>query len=185
MRKNFGAQPLLYPQPVLIIGTYDEKGTPNLMNAAWGGISDGNEISLSLTETHKTYKNILLKRAFTVSVATAKYVVEEDYVGIASGNKVENKFEKTGFHAEKSDFVDAPIVKELPVTLECTLKKINEDGIVVGEIVNVSADESVLGENGKIDVNKVDAISYDPSNHYYVRLGEIVGKAFSDGKKLM
>ena len=93
MRKNFGAQPLLYPQPVLIIGTYDEKGTPNLMNAAWGGISDGNEISLSLTETHKTYKNILLKRAFTVSVATAKYVVEEDYVGIASGNKVENKFE--------------------------------------------------------------------------------------------
>ena len=184
MRKNYGAKTWMYPMPVLMIGTYDEKGTPNLMNAAWGGIYDTNQIMICISETHKTTKNIEINGAFTVSFATAKTVVACDYFGIVSGNDVPDKFDKAGFHAQKSEFVNAPIVKELPMTLECKLVKFNEDGICIGEIVNVSADDSVIGEDGRIDYKLLDPICYDSVTHAYTRLGDEVGKAFSDGKKL-
>ena len=183
MRKNFGSKPWVYPQPVLIIGTYDSEGKPDAMNAAWGGQYDTNQVMLSLGE-HKTTENIRLKGAFTVSFATAAQVVASDYVGIVSANEDPDKMKKSGFTTTKSEFVDAPIINELPMTLECKLLKFNEDGIVVGEIVNVSADESILDEEGNIDAAKLDAIIFDPVNATYLRLGEKVGNAFSDGAKL-
>lgn len=184
MRKNFGARTWLYPMPVLIVGTYDENGIPNAMNAAWGGIYDTNQVMVCLADDHKTTENIKKAGAFTVSFATAKTVVPCDYVGIVSANVAPDKFAKAGFHATKSDFVNAPIIKELPMTVECKLVKFNEDGICVGEIVNVSADESVLDKNGRIDAKKLDPIIYDSVTHAYWNFGERVGQAFSDGKKI-
>lgn len=185
MRKNFGAKPYTYPQPVFILAAYGEDGTPYAMNAAWGGISDDNELSMCISAGHKTTKNILAKGAFTVSMATVKYLAACDYVGIVSGNTVPDKFEKAGFHAVKSAFVDAPLIEELPVAVECRLKSYDENTCrMVGEIVNVSVDESVLDENGNVDVAKVRPITFDPFNNTYVALGEIAGKAFHDGKEL-
>ena len=185
MRKNFGSKPLCYPQPVFIIGTYNEDGTPNAMNAAWGGISESNEISICVSETHKTTANILARKAFTVSMATADQMVACDYVGIASGNKVADKFAKTGWHAIKSEFVDAPLIDELPMAMECRLISYDEETCrLVGEIVNVSADESVLGENGKVDPAKLRPITFDPMNNAYLVLGEKVGNAFRDGAQI-
>jgi len=185
MRKNFGPKPLLYPQPVFIIAAYDENGVPNAMNAAWGGISEANEVSICISAGHKTTKNILAKGAFTVSMATADTVVACDYVGVASGNKVENKMEKAGFHTTKSEFVDAPLIDELPMAVECRLKSYDEETCrLVGEIVNVCADESVLGENGKVDVAKLRPITFDPMNGAYCVIGEKVGNAFKDGLQI-
>ena len=171
--------------PVLIIGTYDENGTPDAMNAAWGGIYDTNLVMVCLADEHKTTENIKKTGAFTVSFATAKTVVPCDYVGIVSANDEPNKLEKAGFHAVKSAHVNAPIIEELPMTVECKLVKFNEDGICIGEIVNVSADESVLDENGKVDAKKLDPIIYDSVSHAYFSFGERVGQAFSDGKKII
>lgn len=185
MRKNFGAKPICYPMPVYIIGTYGADGTPNAMNAAWGGISEEKEISICISEDHKTTENILARKAFTVSMATAKYVRECDYVGIVSGNKEPDKFAKAGFHATKSAFVDAPLIDELPMAVECSLVSYDPETCrLVGQIVNVSADESVLGENGKVDVAKLQPITYDPMNHHYLVLGEKVGQAFQIGLTL-
>ena len=184
MRKNFGAKNWLYPMPVLIIGTYDECGVPNAMNAAWGGVYDTNQVMVCLADDHKTTENIRRTGAFTVSFATAKAVAPCDYVGIVSANDVPDKFTKAGFHATKSEHVDAPVIDELPMTVECKLIKFNEDGICIGQIVNVCADECILDENGKIDVSKLDPIIYDGVTHGYWSFGERVGQAFSDGKKL-
>ncbi|MBQ1251433.1 MAG: flavin reductase family protein [Firmicutes bacterium] len=185
MRKNFGSKPFLYPMPVLIIGTYDENGVPNAMNAAWGAISDYTQISVCVSSGHKTMKNIRAKKAFTVSIADAANVVAADYVGIVSGNKVLDKFENTGWHAVKSENVDAPIIEELPMTLECTMASYDEESeMLVGDIVNICADERVLSEDGKIDPAKLDPITYDPINNTYLRLGQKVGDAFADGTKL-
>ena len=150
MRKNFGAKPFTYPQPVFIIAAYDENHIPNAMNAAWGGISEMNEISICVSKGHKTTANILKRKAFTVSMAEAGQVVACDYVGIVSGNKDYNP----------------------------------ETSILRGEIVNVSVDERVLGENGKVDASKVVPIIFDPFNNDYLKVGEKVGNAFSDGKIL-
>lgn len=182
MRKNFGKKPWVYPQPVLMIGTYDENGTPNLMNAAWGGQYGANTVMLCLG-SHKTTDNIKLKGAFTVSFATAGTVIPCDYVGIVSANNEPNKLKKAGFTVVKSEFVDAPIINELPLTLECKLLKFNEDGNVIGEIINVSADESILTDDN-VDYKKLDAIIFDPTAAAYIRLGEKVGNAFKDGAKL-
>ena len=185
MRKNFGAKPLSYPQPVYIIATYGEDGVPNAMNAAWGGISDMKEISICISAGHKTTANILKRKAFTVSMAEAGQVAACDYVGIVSGNKVADKFAKAGFHAVKSVFVDAPLIEELSVAVECKLIDFNpETCILRGEIVNVSVDERVLDENGKVDVAKVVPVIFDPFNNDYLKVGEKAGKAFSDGKQL-
>lgn len=180
-RVDFGGAPMIYPMPVLIVGTYDENGVPNAMNAAWGGITDMNEITISMSE-HKTTKNFAVTGAFTVSMATEDCVVACDYVGMESANVVPDKFAKAGFHATKSSFVNAPIIDELPMTLECRVKSF-EDGILTGTIVNISADERILTD-GKIDPTKLRPITYDPVNKTYVGLGKVVGKAFSDGLKL-
>ena len=180
-RVNFGAKPYMYPMPVLIVGTYDENGVPNAMNAAWGITTDFQEITISLSE-HKTTKNLVATGAFTVSMATEDTVIACDYVGVESGNTVLNKFEKAGFHATKSTRVNAPLIDELPMALECKVKSY-ENGILIGEIVNVCADESVITD-GKIDTKKLKPITFNPCNNTYIGLGKVVGKAFSDGMKL-
>ena len=185
MRKNFGPKPLCYPQPVFIIGTYDENGNPDAMNAAWGGISEENEVSICISADHKTTYNLLDRKAFTVSMATADTVIPCDYVGIVSGNKVPDKFAKAGFHATKSEFVDAPLIDELPMAMECQLISYDPETCrLVGRIVNVSADESVLNEKGKVDPAKLRPITFDPMNNAYLVLGEKVGNAFKDGMQL-
>lgn len=180
-RVDLGSKPLVFPMPVLIIGTYDKDGVPDAMNAAWGMISDYKEISISLSE-HKTTENIAVTGAFTVSFGTEDTVVSCDYVGIESASKVPDKFAKAGFTATKSDKVNAPLINEFPVALECKVKSF-EDGILVGEIVNVVADESVLTD-GQVDIKKLKPIAFDPSAHTYVSLGDAVGKAFSVGAVL-
>lgn len=185
MRKNFGAKTWAYPMPVFIIGSYDAEGKPNAMNAAWGGIYDTNQVMVCLADDHKTTDNIRISGAFTVSFATESTVVASDYVGIVSANDNADKLAIAGFHAVKSEFVNAPMFDELPMAVECKLLKFNEDGICIGEIVNVSADEGVLDGNGRIDPKKLAPICYDSVNHNYLSLGNPVGKAFFDGKKLM
>lgn len=184
MRKNFGVENWLYPMPVLIVGTYDENGVPNAMNAAWGGIYDTNQVMVCLSHDHKTTDNIKKTGAFTISFATADMVVPCDYVGIVSANDIPDKFDRAGFHAIKAEYVNAPAIDELPMTIECKLIKFNEDGICIGEIVNVSADESILDENGKIDVKKLDPISYDGVTNAYWKMGDKAGQAFSDGNNI-
>lgn len=184
MRKNFGVKNWLYPMPVFIVGSYDENGVPNAMNAAWGGIYDTNLVMVCLADDHKTTENIKKNGAFTISFATSAMVASCDYVGIVSANDVPDKFSRAGFHATKSAHVNAPIIDELPMTVECNLLKFNEDGICIGEIVNVSADESILDAGGRIDAKKFDPIIYDSVSHAYWNFGEKVGKAFSDGKKI-
>ena len=185
MRKNFGAKPMCYPMPVYIIATYGADGTPNAMNAAWGGISEETEITICVDAEHKTMENILARKAFTVSMGTADQVVACDYVGIVSGNKVPDKFAKAGFHATKSEFVDAPLIDELPMALECRLISYDPESCrLVGEIVNISADEAILNPDGKVDAAKLRPITYDPMTHAYLVVGEKVGQAFHDGTAL-
>lgn len=182
-RKNFGAKTYLYPQPVLIIGTYDEDGNPNAMNAAWGGIAGPSEIIVDLG-SHKTTDNIQKTKAFTISIADAEHTVASDYVGVVSANKEPDKLKKAGFTTVKSDFVNAPIINELPLVLECELKEIINGSLYLGEIKNVSADESILDDNGEVDLTKFSPITYDPIHHGYYKLGEKVGNAFKDGLQL-
>ena len=184
MRKNFGVKNWLYPMPVFIVGSYDENGVPNAMNAAWGGIYDTNLVMVCLADDHKTTENIKKSGAFTISFATSNMVASCDYVGIVSANDVPDKFSRAGFHATRSEQVNAPIIDELPMTVECKLLKFNEDGICIGEILNVSADESILDAEGRIDAKKLDPIIYDSVTHAYWNFGEKVGRAFSDGKKI-
>ena len=180
-RVNFGAKPFVYPMPVLIVGTYDENGVPNAMNAAWGCVTARSEISISMSN-HKTTVNFAKTGAFTVSFATEDTVLSCDYVGVESGKKVPDKFVKAGFHASKSEYVNAPLIDELPMALECKVKSY-ENGILVGEIVNVNAEESILTD-GQIDPKKLKPITYDPVNQAYIGLGEKVGNAFKDGLTL-
>lgn len=184
MRKNFGQQTWFYPMPVLIVAAYDEKGTANAMNAAWGGVYDTNKVIICLDESHKTTQNIKVRKAFTVSFADVNHVKECDYLGIVSGNEVSNKIEKAGFTTEKSSFVDAPVIKELPMTLECKLIKFDDNGNIIADIVNVSADEKILNDKGKIDPLKLQPISYDGVGHKYLKVSEVAGNAFEDGKAI-
>ena len=179
-RKDFGKKAWVYPEPVLILGTYDENGVPNAMNAAWGGMYDYTEVIVSLSD-HKTTENLAKRGAFTLSFATKKTMASADYVGIVSGKEVPNKVEKAGWHAIHSNFVDAPLFEELPLAIECKVKSF--DGILIGEIVNISADESILTD-GKPDVKKLEAICFDPFGNHYVLANEVVGNAFKDGLKL-
>ena len=170
---------------MFIIASYNADGSANAMNAAWGGISEETEITICVDNAHKTAENLLARKAFTVSMATAQMMTACDYVGIVSGSKEPGKFAKAGFHATKSEFVDAPLIDELPMALECEVISYDEETCrLVGRIVNVCADESVLGENGKVDAAKLQPITYDPMNHHYLVLGETVGQAFQAGVAL-
>lgn len=172
--------------PVLMVATYNEDGSVNVMNAAWGTMQERGTVALNLTESHKTVKNIKARGAFTVSIADAAHVAEADYFGIASGNKVPDKLEKAGLTASKAETVDAPVINEFPLCLECKFieYQANEYGCgVIGKVVNVTADESVM-PNGKLDMSLVNAITFDPYTHGYYRVTERVGEAFKDGLQL-
>ncbi len=185
MRKNFGAKPWTYPQPVFILAAYDEKGNACAMNAAWGGISEVNQVAVCISAEHKTTENILASGAFTLSMATADTVIPCDYVGVVSGNDDPDKMKKAGFTCTKSELLDAPIIDQLPMTLECKLISYDSEScILLGEIINVSADESILDENGKIDAEKLRPITFDPVSNTYRVIGEKVGFAFRDGLAL-
>ncbi len=184
-RINIGARPFTAPQPVWIIATYDENGVPNAMNAAWGGISEFKEISVCLTPTHKTCKNFMKTGALTINIADADHVVACDYVGMASGNVEPDKLEKCGFTVTKSEFVNAPVINELKICVECKVKEFDEKtGILKAEIVNVAVDESAFTD-GKVDISKVKPISFDPFTNSYNVIGEKVGTAWGTGKILM
>lgn len=174
---------MMFPQPVLIIATYDENGKANAMNAAWGGIVGRDKIIIDLS-SHKTTENIMKRGAFTVSMGDKDHVVSCDYVGLVSANKESEKMEKAGFTTAKSEFVDAPVINELPVALECKLIKVVEDSMYLAQIVNVAAEESVLSDEGKITLSKFFPITYDTSEFGYYALGERVGTAFKDGARL-
>ena len=185
MRKNFGAKPYTYPQPVFILAAYGDDGVPCAMNAAWGGISEENELSLCISAGHHTTGCILSRGAFTVSMADAEHLSACDYVGIVSANDVPDKFHRAGFSAESSEFVNAPLIRELPIALECRLKSYDTESCrLVGEIVNISVDERVLDESGNVDISKAQPITFDPFNNTYVVLGNTVGKAFHDGNNI-
>ena len=181
MRKDFGKKSWLFPMPVLILGTFDENGVANAMNAAWGGMYDYNKVIISLSE-HKTTDNLAKKKAFTLSFGTKATVAASDYVGVVSAKQVPNKVEKAGLHAFKAPHVDAPFFEEFPVTLECVVESF-EEGSLIGEIVNVSVDESVLTD-GKIDFEKADFIAFDPVNNDYVSVKGKVADAFKIGLSL-
>ena len=186
MRKKINITEGIFPMPVLMVATYNEDGSVNVMNAAWGTMQERDVVALNLTETHKTVQNIKARGAFTVSIADAAHVVEADYFGVASGNKVADKFAKSGLSAVKSEVVDAPVINEFPLCLECEFVEYqgNEYGCgVIGKVVNVTADESVM-KDGKVDISLVNAIAFDPYTHGYYKVTERVGDAFRDGLKI-
>lgn len=188
MKKDLGVKPYLFPMPVLMIATYGDDGTVDVMNMAWGGICAENMVSLNIDADHKTAKNIKKRGAFTLSIADIPHIQAADFFGIVTGNKMEDKFARSGLTAVKSEKVDAPVVQEFPVTLEC---KVVEDKMevyghhVLGEIVGVLADESVLDETGKVDVTKLNAFVFDQFRNGYYAIGEKVGQAWHTGAPLM
>ncbi len=186
MREKLKITEGIFPMPVLMIATYNEDGSVNVMNAAWGTMQERDTVVLNLTESHKTVKNIKARGAFTVSIADADHMVEADYFGIASGNNTLDKFARSGLTASKAETVDAPVINEFPLCLECEFIEYqsNEYGCgVIGRVVNVTADEHVM-VNGKVDMSLVNAIAFDPYTHGYYRVTERVGEAFKDGLAL-
>ena len=188
MKKNLGVVPAVYPMPVLMIAAYDENGVVNVMNAAWGTICDMDKIALIIDEDHKTTQNIRKVKAFTVSLADKDNMAAADFFGIATGNKMPDKFERSGCHARKSEFVNAPVIEEFPVVMECELLEIVETPnlhAVVGKIVNAAAEERVLDEKGKVDVSKLNALIFDQFRSGYYTANEKVGQAWNSGAGLM
>lgn len=186
MKKDIQTTEAIFPMPVLMIATYNDDGSVNVMNAAWGTMVDRNIVALNLTETHKTVQNIKKRKAFTVSIADADHVVQADYFGVVSGNKTADKLAKAGMTATKSSRVDAPIINEFPICLECSFIEYQDSAYglgVIGKVINVSAEESVL-QNGKVDISRVNAIAFDPYTHGYYKVAERVGDAFKDGLTL-
>ena len=176
----------IFPMPVLMVATYNEDGSVNVMNAAWGTMQERNIVALNLTETHKTVKNIKARGAFTVSIADAAHVAEADYFGVESGNRAADKLARSGLTASRAETVDAPVINEFPICLECEFMEYQDGKYgcgVIGKVVNVTADESVM-ENGKINMSRVNAIAFDPYTHGYYKVTERVGEAFRDGLKL-
>ena len=172
--------------PVLMVATYNEDGSVNVMNAAWGTMQERGNVALNLTETHKTVKNIKARGAFTVSISDAAHVVEADYFGVESGNSNSKKFENSGLTASKSEMVDAPIINEFPLCLECEFIEYQDGKYgcgVIGKVVNVTADESVIVD-GRVDMSLVNAIAFDPYTHGYYKVTDRVGEAFKDGLQL-
>ena len=188
MKKNLGVVQAAYPMPVLMVAAYDENGKVNVMNAAWGMICNSDRIALFIDEDHKTTQNLLKTKAFTVALADKDHMDVADFFGIASGNKMDDKFERTGYHAVKSEFVNAPIIEEFPVVMECELAEVTETEsfyAIVGRIVNTAAEESVLNEKGKVAPEKLNALIFDQFQHGYYVSGEQMGKAWNAGAWLM
>ena len=185
MRVDIKTSGSIFPMPVLLIATYNEDGSVDVMNAAWGTLFELRQVLLNLSETHKTVKNIKLRGAFTITIADAKHVAEADYFGVVSGNNTKNKFEFSRLTAFKSSKVDAPIIKELPLSIECVYdEKASESTgfAVVGNIVGVNVDDSIL-KDGKVDIDALEAIAYDAYTNGYYKVKGRVGTAFCDGVK--
>ena len=188
MKKELGVQPYLFPMPTYMIGTYNEDDSVDVMMMAWGGICDMKMVALNLEADHKTVANLRKRNAFTLAVPGIDTLRESDFLGIASSNKMADKFERTGLHAVKSEKVDAPIIEEYPLTLECKVVEFQDQpyGLrVLGEIVGVLADEKVLDEKGKINAGELHAFAFDQMRHDYYAIGEIVGRAWHSGADLM
>ncbi|MBE6990677.1 MAG: flavin oxidoreductase [Ruminococcaceae bacterium] len=188
MKKDLGVRPYLFPMPVLMISTYNEDGTVDVMNMAWGGICASNKVALNLDETHKTSANLLRTGAFTLSVADLEHIREADYFGLVSSNDTPDKFERSGLHAVKSGKVDAPVVEEFPLTLECKVIEACDtiSGFrVVGEIVGVLAEESILDDSDRVDPTCLNAFVFDQFRSGYYAIGEKVGQAWHTGRELM
>ena len=188
MKKDLGLVRAVYPMPVLMVAAYDENEKVNVMNVAWGQICDEDKIILFIGEGKKTWLNIKASKAFTVALADEEHMDAADFFGIASGNKINDKFERTGYHAVKSNKVHAPIIEEFPVVMECELLEFVEtDHLsgIVGRIVNVKAEESVLDENGKVEPARLHALMFDPFQHGYYATGAKVGQAWNAGAALM
>ncbi len=183
MKKSIKITEGIFPMPVLMIGTYNDDGTVNVMNAAWGTMFERDQVILNLTETHKTVKNIRKRKAFTVSIANAKNVVAADYLGMVSGNNTTNKFANSGLTSTNSENVDAPIINEFPICLECELLEDESNWGIVGKVVNTLVDEEIM-TNGNVDINLLEAIAFDPYTHGYYKVTERVGNAFKDGLQL-
>ena len=184
-RKNIGAKPYITPMPVLMLSSYDDGGKPCAMLAVWGGISNEKEITITVASQRNTLKGILARGAFVVSMADEANEVACDFLGITPGGRVADKFEKSGFHTTRSEFVDAPIIDELPFAVECRVKSYDEaTWRLVGEIVNVSLDERILGEDGKVSFEKFRPLAYDWMNKSYFSIGPKVGTAYHDGLAL-
>jgi len=184
MKKNIGVVPAVYPMPVLIVAAYDKDGKTNAMNVAWGQICDDDKIILFIGEGKKTWLNIMETKAFTVAIADKAHMAEADYLGIATGNKVSDKFARTGLHETKSELVNAPVIEEFPLTMECEfleLAKTEYISGIVGKIVNVKAEENVLDEKGKVDPVKLQAIMFDQFRNGYYMTGEHAGQAWNAG----
>jgi flavin reductase (DIM6/NTAB) family NADH-FMN oxidoreductase RutF len=187
MKKFIGAKTIAFPTPVWVVGTYDKAGKPNAMTIAWGGICCSNPpcVNISLREATYTYGNIMERKAFTLNIPSEEHVKETDYFGITTGRQVD-KFAATGLTPAKSDLVDAPYVKEFPVALECRVIHTIEIGLhtqFIGEIMDIQADVSVLGEAGLPDIEKVKPLIFDPAVRTYYGVGRFLGKAFSIGKE--
>lgn len=188
MKKDFGVNPFLFPMPTYMIGTYNEDDSVDEMMMAWGGICAEDMVALNLEAAHKTVANLKARGAFTLAIPGADTVKESDYLGIVSSNDTPDKFERTGLHAVKSSRVDAPVIEEYPVTLECTVERMEDEpyGLrVLGRIVNVLADEKVLDQNGKIDAGKIKAFVFDQMQNGYYAIGEKIGAAWDSGTGLM
>ena len=186
MREKLTITEGIFPMPVLMVATYNEDGSVNVMNAAWGTMQERDTIALNLTESHKTVKNIKARGAFTVSIADTAHIVEADYFGVETGNNVPDKFARSGLTASKAETVDAPVINEFPLCMECKFIEYqsNEYGCgVIGKVVNLTADESVM-EDGKLNMSLVNAIAFDPYTHGYYKVTERVGNAFKDGLAL-
>jgi len=183
MKKQIKTTEAIFPMPVLLISTFNEDGSVDVMNAAWGTMLERDYVALNLTETHKTVQNIKARKGFVVHIADAKHVVEADYFGIVSGNKEKEKFAKSGMTFTKSDLVDAPVINELPIAMECEFVEYQNDqtGIgVIGKVLRTSVEEDKL-KDGKVDIDSLEAIAFDPYTHGYYKVGGRVGEAFKDG----
>jgi flavin reductase (DIM6/NTAB) family NADH-FMN oxidoreductase RutF len=188
MKKELEINPYLFPMPVLMIATYGDDDVIDVMNMAWGGICAENMVSLNIDEGHKTSENIKKRGAFTLSIADIPHIEAADFFGIATGNDMPDKFERSGLTAVKSEKVDAPIVQEFPLTLECKVVEDKNEVYghhIIGEIVGVLADESVLDENGKVDPARLNAFVFDQFRYGYYAIGEKVGQAFHTGAPMM
>ena len=186
MKKQIKTTEAIFPMPVLLISTFNEDCSVDVMNAAWGTMLDRDVVALNLTETHKTVQNIKERGGFVIHIADAKHVAEADFFGVVSGNKEPEKFKKSGLSFVKSDLVDAPVINELPIAMECEFIEYQNDdtGIgVIGKVLRTSVEEEHL-KDGRVDIDSVEAIAFDPYTHGYYKVGGRVGEAFSDGLKL-
>ncbi len=186
MKQPIKTSEAIFPMPVLLISTYNEDGSIDVMNAAWGTMMDRDHVALNLTETHKTVENIKQRKGFVIHIADAAHVVEADWFGVVSGRKEKDKFAKSGLTATKSSLVDAPIINELPIAIECEFIEYQSDetGLgVIGKVLQTSV-ESNLIKDGKVDIESLNAIAFDPYTHGYYQVTKRVGEAFKDGLKL-